>query len=509
MMKPCIKLHLLLSFYGVVNISDGFVVTSTPSSLTFYHGLIDHSTMKNGCSCARRSLLSALYSAKEDLLSPLPHTDDPYLILGISTPTADKKVIKRAYRRMALKYHPDVRLNSTSTEQERKIANDDFAKINAAYAMLTGKSGNESSSTNGRGSPSGSSRTNSQQSNKYSYTPPHRRTGQSQKSSYSWEDFMPKYDEEDYDTNGDSFAAIFSDMLSELGNSAADRSKRSASILNDFVSFLEGNFPSVGNAQQVEEDIILDTLLKEGSIEEIKLELDDAKLLVKQLEGKERDLVMELSDLSKQPSGLGQTTSYMDQMRIEEQRREIKARKDIVEEYLGHAKLRLVKLKRRYDELRIGETRSSRTYQGSEQENTSNTRRNSSKSNNKEEAWKNEGFSSSSRSRGRGRARTRSQASSAANRQSSTYNSPSDTATSSSDPYSSTSNYSYLFTKSPYNSTRRNASQQRRTSKTSESMLPPHRRITSQVEEDMESKRRLREIKVDEEIDKLKKEMGL
>ena len=32
--------------------------------------------------------------------------DDPFAILGLSVPTADQKEIKRAYKRMALKFHP-------------------------------------------------------------------------------------------------------------------------------------------------------------------------------------------------------------------------------------------------------------------------------------------------------------------------------------------------------------------------------------------------------------------
>jgi len=46
------------------------------------------------------------------------------------------KEIKRAYRRMALIYHPDARTTSNATKEERQIANDDFARINEAYAFL-------------------------------------------------------------------------------------------------------------------------------------------------------------------------------------------------------------------------------------------------------------------------------------------------------------------------------------------------------------------------------------
>jgi len=53
-----------------------------------------------------------------------------------NTTTVDMKEIKRAYRRMALIYHPDARTPSGATKEERQIANDDFARINEAYAFL-------------------------------------------------------------------------------------------------------------------------------------------------------------------------------------------------------------------------------------------------------------------------------------------------------------------------------------------------------------------------------------
>ena len=51
-------------------------------------------------------------------------------------------------------------------------------------------------------------------------------------------------------------------------------------LQNDLISFLEGNLPSVGTTQQEEEDVILNSLLPNGKLEE--LELSDAKLLVRQ-----------------------------------------------------------------------------------------------------------------------------------------------------------------------------------------------------------------------------------
>lgn len=50
-------------------------------------------------------------------------------ILGIS-PTTDKSVIKKAYRKLALKYHPDISEDSNASNL--------FIKINEAYEIVSG-----------------------------------------------------------------------------------------------------------------------------------------------------------------------------------------------------------------------------------------------------------------------------------------------------------------------------------------------------------------------------------
>ena len=54
--------------------------------------------------------------------------DDPYKVLGVS-PDASDEEIKRAYRRLAKKYHPG--LNPGDAEAARKMQ-----EVNAAYEQI-------------------------------------------------------------------------------------------------------------------------------------------------------------------------------------------------------------------------------------------------------------------------------------------------------------------------------------------------------------------------------------
>ena len=55
--------------------------------------------------------------------------NDPYSVLGI-TPGADEETIKKAYRQLAKKYHPD--MNPGDKEAEVK-----FKEASEAYAVLS------------------------------------------------------------------------------------------------------------------------------------------------------------------------------------------------------------------------------------------------------------------------------------------------------------------------------------------------------------------------------------
>ena len=53
----------------------------------------------------------------------LPDSSDPYIILNL-TRRATKGDVKKAYRKRALQYHPDARINTSSTAEERQKANE-------------------------------------------------------------------------------------------------------------------------------------------------------------------------------------------------------------------------------------------------------------------------------------------------------------------------------------------------------------------------------------------------
>lgn len=61
---------------------------------------------------------------------------DPYKALGLPH-EASQSQIKTAYRKMAMKYHPDRLTRQNASPQEQKEAADKFAAISSAYALLS------------------------------------------------------------------------------------------------------------------------------------------------------------------------------------------------------------------------------------------------------------------------------------------------------------------------------------------------------------------------------------
>lgn len=71
---------------------------------------------------------------------------DPYSVLGVST-TAEMDEIKKAYRKLSRKYHPDANINNPNKEQ----AEEKFKQIQEAYNQIVKERENKSSGAYGQG----------------------------------------------------------------------------------------------------------------------------------------------------------------------------------------------------------------------------------------------------------------------------------------------------------------------------------------------------------------------
>lgn len=426
----------------------------------------------------RRESFGAFLPMSASTLWVNVNSDDPFEILDLK-PTADldKKQIKRAYKRLALKYHPDVVVNPSSTPEEKAKAGEVFAKINWAYATLSGKNGESTTTTTSSGT--GTTTKNA------GYQPPHRRKAYTNPStSTDWQDYMPKYNDEDYNADGDSFGQIFSELLTGVAGVATGAAVGGGGVFRDFVEFLERNVDGYSGG---ENDADLLSLLTTGTLEDVGNEMDDTDLVLQQLNSKMKNIENELIMIQAE---LKVATKFSEKLDLQERVAEQEARMKVVKGYAEKARKRLLSLQTRYKALIVGglndrqvggRSRSSSPssssptssdsfgYTTSATSATAGSRYNRS-NNEDDDTWKSQGFSSSGR---RGSSRRRRPDSPA---------------------------------EEPQPSPPRPDPQYQSATRSSSSTVPPHRR-TSSVESD--DKRRLREIKVDEEFERLKKELGL
>ena len=495
----------------------GFLQTATPSLCN------SNKRWQN------RSSSKTLLMAKKTQPAPLPATDDPFLLLGLDSrnPTTDKQEIKRAYRKRAMQYHPDVLLDQDSTEAEREEASKNFARINAAYEMLTG-------GTKGNASSDSSTSTKTT-SGGYNYQPPHRRSSSYSSSSTrstNWEDFMPNYNDEDekYDAGGDSFGAIFSDLLTGAAGAAAGVAGSSGGgIFGDFIEFLEGNID--GFESGYDDDRSLSELLNYGSFDDIANEMDETDVLVTSLETKlksvENDLVQTQADLNL-------ATKFSEKLDLEERIAELKAREKVVKGYLKKGRNRLVRLRERYKELMVegrgGRGYSNRSSSSRSSASSSSTGASSSysaptasttpspsppppppspsSSASSDKNWRTEGFSSSYGRSSSGRRSSRGN-----RRRSARVDEPSESSATNQQQQQQQQRgseaYSSNRSNGTTNSSTTSSSSSSSTPKQYEPWVPPHRRTTSSAEAAAKDKKRLRELQVDDEFEKLKREMGM
>jgi hypothetical protein len=341
---------------------------------------------------------------------------------------------------------------------------------------------------------------------------------------------MPNYEEDVvYDTNGDSLGAIFRDLVTGAAAAAAGVSgstKGGSGIFRDLVEFLEQNLDGYGSSGGAGSDAELQMLLQTGSLADVADEMDTTELVVQQLSEKQRNLEKELIMVSVEAKA---AVKYMEKLELEEKVAEIEARKRVVEGYIQKARKRLLTLQTRYKQMIVqGDNdpvaggRDSSTYSGGWSDTTSSyssSNYDSSSSSQRtrhekpEDAWKDETFGSFGRGRGSSRRRSSQQRTTdpRGERASTSPSRSSYTSSASSSPprssYSSATS-STSSSRTPSSRTPTTTTPTTFTSTSASNELPPHRR-PSYSQQQQEDKRRLRDLKVDDAFDKLKKELGL
>jgi DnaJ domain len=447
-------------------------------------------------------------TASEEELREIDFGTDPWRVLGLDQPTTDKAVIKRAYKRRAIQYHPDVVLTKGgASEQEKQVASARFARINAAYAVLTGKS-TDSSFTTSSSSKSSSSSTSS-------YTPPHRRSRAEPYQSTApgaadWRDFVPYQDDDDFQVGDDSLGKILADLWAGVsaGATAVAGASGQGGIFRDFVEFLEKNIDGYSSNGDRDEDAAFRLLLQTGSVKEVSEELDDTDIIVQQLSKKLQDIATEILTVQ---ADLNQSVRYSERLTRQERLSELQARQQVVQGYEKQARKRWLSLQTRYKELIVSGDFRRNDWKGesagrggsssppaSDFASASNQPYASTTST-EEDAWKAEGFGSFGRGRGSTRSRNRREQGSA---------SPTSgprTAEPTSASSSTWSRSASSSTESPSNARIGGGPND------SSTFVPPHRRTTRgpTMAEKEADRQRLRDIKVDEAFDNLKREMGL
>ena len=210
---------------------------------------------------ARRSVRSPLRTGSAALSMAAGPRTDYYAVLGVDR-KADAATIKKAYKKLAMKNHPDVNKDPTAKET--------FIKINEAYAVLSDEKERRKYDLGGANPFAGWSGSSSSSSRSGGYS------GAPFDVDAFWNQYRPR-EETTKDIN-DSFGAIFDDLFGEVKKTAKKaRSKsgagRRSSILDDFGDFLEVML----------DDDLADSVNDGEDIEELQIEIDDASYVIAQL----------------------------------------------------------------------------------------------------------------------------------------------------------------------------------------------------------------------------------
>lgn len=217
---------------------------------------------------------------------------DPYEVLGLPR-DADETAIKKAYRRAALRNHPDV--NKADDAKEK------FIRVQEAYAMLSDRSKRASydrRSSSGFGGFGGFEDffSGAQAASK----------GRSDSAEYArrWRQKNPMPED-----ISDSFGSIFNDIFSGVSSAVGGATGASPGIFEDFVEFLEnqvdgwsgsGRSASGYDSDGSSSDDNLDEILACGNEDVLRAELDDSNFILSQLRAREAKLSTDCTSVEAQ-----------------------------------------------------------------------------------------------------------------------------------------------------------------------------------------------------------------
>lgn len=133
----------LTNFFALVALSGCSIAWTPPKAVKRSRNLglsaAKLDTIPEELTAVRGACLPLSFRLPPWSLPTLPESDDPYVLLDLdpSNPPADEDEIKRSYKRLARLYHPDAAASFFESPEDRKLALENFERINEAYARLT------------------------------------------------------------------------------------------------------------------------------------------------------------------------------------------------------------------------------------------------------------------------------------------------------------------------------------------------------------------------------------
>lgn len=185
---------------------------------------------------------------------------DHYKVLDVS-PAADAATIKRAYRRAALKNHPDVSKQPDARER--------FMRIQQAYAVLSDAS-KRASYDRQRASSASSAASSFAKGFGFDFD--------AAQYAGKWRQHNPMPE----DMN-DNLGNIFSDLFSGLAGAVGPNG-----VVEDFVDFLEKRVDGFASGGGMANDDAWKDVLNSSDVDVLETEVEDAKFVLRQLRARKK-----------------------------------------------------------------------------------------------------------------------------------------------------------------------------------------------------------------------------